>query len=195
MGTYNPGDDLKIQTFSEPLGALPQPPPPPVLAFLEFHMSESLFLYRLAAARIGYHLLHSSKRTSGGVGVLVHRTLAAHLPQLHEILPGILVYVELDLHQNIKVSPPRICAYYGSGNKNERETCSTHLSNVTHQNAILMGDFNATTQITHSTAKRNNDRPWFKSHERGGRLHTVVTSFHDQMVTRAPEGTMERRAT
>ena len=88
-------------------------------------MCDSLFLYRLAAARFGYHLLQSSHGTSGGIGILVHRTNAAHLPQLHEVLPGVLVYVELDLHQNVKVPPTRVYAYYGSGDKNERETYST----------------------------------------------------------------------
>ena len=85
LGTYNPGGHLKLQTFAEAIGALLQLPS--VLALPEFRACESLFLYRLAAARFGYHLLHSSKGASGGVGILVHRTLAARLPQLHEVLP------------------------------------------------------------------------------------------------------------
>ena len=42
-----------------------------------------------------------------------------------------------------------------------------------------MGDFNATTPITDSTAKSNNEWAWLKSQKRGGRLHDVLGSFHD----------------
>lgn len=143
--------------------------------------------YRLAL-HCGYHLLFNSPDSKGGVGLLISSQITPSPPPLTVIVPGRLIQVEVQPNPAPGFPPTSLCAFYGSNLRPERSSFAPHLQSLLAGNAVLMGDFNATTQSTDASTLSSNHWIQLRAWEVAGQLLDSV-----RMLTPTPPYTRTRR--
>ena len=135
----------------------------------------------------GYHMVISAPNSRDGVALLVHTSVSPQkpLPTVH--IPGILISVELSLHTDPSVPAVRVASFYGPHRIKDKHTCEPVLDPLLSRNFILLGDLNAVTEASHTTALKPNIWPWLVAKERSSALsdlllphspHTPYTRVH-----------------
>ena len=128
----------------------------------------------VSATAASYHLLVSSPDTTGGVGFLVHTSVAAKPPDLTTHIPGRLISCDLLLHEDLAALPTTVACFYGSELAQERRYHSMALEQLLSKPCLIMGDFNATTLPGDATTTTTNNWPWLQAKEASSALIDMV---------------------
>ena len=150
-------------------------PLPHTLSLQEFRPSalSSLRDHERVAMYWGYHLLQSSPSTAG-VALLVHTSIAPHKPAMKTIIAGRLISTSLHLHNDPSMPPITVASFYGPHTSKERLPCEEHLDRLARECAIILGDYNAVTHASHTTALRAPLWPWLIAKERASSLSDLL---------------------
>ena len=122
----------------------------------------------------GYHMVISAPTSRDGVALLVHTSKSPQkpLPTVH--IPGILISVELSLHTDHSVPAVRVASFYGPHRIKDKHTCEPVLDPLLSRIFILLGDLNAVTEASHTTALKPNIWPWLVAKERSSALSDLL---------------------
>ena len=120
----------------------------------------------------GYHLLYSSPTTKDGVALRVHTSTSPQTPQLEVGVPGKLI--STSLHSDVDPSMPEVTSYYGPHTPKERQALERLLDPLSRLCSIIVGDFNAVTHPSQTTALRANLWPRLAAKERSGALTDLL---------------------
>ena len=158
-------------------------PLPHTLALQEFKpcSSSSIRDHERVAMYWGFHLLASSQSSWDGVALLVHNSISPNEPDLQVLVPGKLITTSLPLRSDPSMPRVTIASYYGLHTARERLQCEPHLDRLLDKCAVILGDFNAVTHTTHTTAIRPNMWPWLVAKEKSGRLADLVLPHHSEV--------------
>ena len=74
-----------------------------------------------------------------------------------------------------------IASYYGPHTAAARLLCEIALAGLSQECAIILGDYNAVTHPSHTTALRARMWPWLVANERAGTLVDLLTPHHDSV--------------
>ena len=155
-------------------GFLPQPH---TISLQEFRPSSTSHIrqHQRVAKYWGYHLLHSTPSRKEGVALLVHTSISPVQPHIHVHIPGRFISTTLPLHENPLMPPVRVASFYGPHTLKEKHTTEPHLEKCLRECAIILGDYNAVTHSSHTTALRPNIWPWLVAKERSSALTDLLT--------------------
>ena len=122
----------------------------------------------------GYHMVISAPTSMDDVALLVHTSISPQkpLPTVH--IPEILISVELSLHTDPSVPAVRVASFYGPHRIKDKHTCEPVLDPLLSRNFILLGDLNAVTEASHTTALEPNIWPWLVAKERSSALSDLL---------------------
>ena len=150
--------------------------PPHTIPLSEFHPSTASHLrdHKRVARYWGYHLLASSPDTRTGIALLIHTSIAPAKPRQRTYIPGRLVSCRLPLHTDPLMPHVTVASYYCPHTAKERITCKRHLDPLLKECSIVLGDYNAVTHVSHTTALRANIWPWLVAKERSTALTDVI---------------------
>ena len=133
----------------------------------------------------GYHLLVGSVHTRAGVALVVNTSVAAAKPHQRTHIPGKPMSCRLPLHTDPLMPDVTIVSYYGPHTAKERLTCEQHLDLLLKECSIVFGDYNAVTQMSHTTALRANIWPWLVAKERStAMIDLILPHFSEVPYTR-----------
>ena len=118
----------------------------------------------------GYHLHASSPTSKEGVALLIHTSIAPAPPPIRVHIPGRLISASISLHSDPSMPSLSIASYYGPHTAAARLLCEKALAGLSQECAIILGDYNAVTHPSHTTALRAPMWPWLVAKERAGTL-------------------------
>ena len=175
VGTYNVRGPITVSRF---LFLLQQYPSlPSVLGLTEFSIPKGSFLRQyqhLAWVTRQRWLLSSVSGQKAGVALLVDPAVVpgAQMPDPIEIFPGRVLAMRCRVHPSPSQPLTTIAVVYGSCIPSERIPLASALEPLLKDPCILLGDWNATTELAHSTtgSARSLVWPWLQTLERDGAL-------------------------
>ena len=127
----------------------------------------------------GYNLLASSPQTRAGVALLVHTSVAPAKPHQRTHIPRRLISCRLPLYTDPLMPHVTIASYYGP------HTCERHLDLLLKECSIVLGDYNAVTQVSDTTALKANIGPRLVAKERStASTHLILPHFSEVPYTR-----------
>ena len=160
---------------------------PHTISLSEFRPSTASHLrdHEWVARYWGYHLLASSPDTRAGVALLIHTSIAPAKPRQRTHIPGTLVACRLPLHTGPPMPHVTVASYYGPHTAKERVTCERHLDPLLKECSIVLGDYNAVTHVSHTTALTANIWPWLVAKEQSTALTDLsLPQFSEVPYTR-----------
>ena len=176
VGTYNVRGPLSVQRFMFLLQSYPQPLPS-ILGFTEFSLPKGSFLRQFQHVAWVTHqrwLLASMTGQKGGVALLVDPAVVpgSEAPAPNEVLKGRILSIPCRINALSTLPCPTIAIVYGSCLAAERLEVAQALTPLLSTPCILMGDWNAVTELAHTTTVGAKALlwPWLQGAEREGRL-------------------------
>ena len=106
--------------------------------------------------------------------LLVHASIAPHKPTMKTISDGRLISTSLHLHKDPSMPPITAASFSGPHTPRERSSCERHVDHLARECAIILGDYNAVTHTSHTTALRAPLWPWLIAKERAGALYDLL---------------------
>ena len=176
VGTYNIRGPITVQRFLFLLQSYPSPLPS-ILGFTEFSIPKGSFLRQYQHVAWVTHrrwLLASMSGQKAGVALLVDSAVVPgnEVPATKEEMPGRVLSIQCRIHASPSLPSSTIAVVYGSCVPAERAELAKVLNPMLDHQCILLGDWNAITELAHSTtswAKRL-VLPWLQAAEREGSL-------------------------
>ena len=158
-------------------------PLPHTLSLQEFRPSSTSSLrdHERVAMYWGYHLLASSPSSKEGVALLIHTSIAPAPPAIRVHIPGRLISASISLHSDPSMPSLSIASFYGPHTAAARLPCEKALTGLSQERAIILGDYNAVTHPSHTTALRAPMWPWLVAKERASTLVDLITPHRDSV--------------
>ena len=158
-------------------------PLPHTLSLQEFRPSSTSTLrdHERVAMYWGYHLHASSPTSKEGVALLIHTSIAPAPPPIRVHIPGRLISASISLHSDPSMPSLSIASYYGPHTAAARLLCEKALAGLSQECAVILGDYNAVTHPSHTTALRAPMWPWLVARERAGTPVDLITPHHDSV--------------
>lgn len=176
VGTYNVRGPITVQRFMFLLQSYPQPLPS-ILGFTEFSLPKGSFVRQYQHAAWVTHqrwLLTSMTGQRGGVALLVDPSVLPGIeaPAFCEVLPGRILSIQCRIDAHSTLPCPTIAVVYGSCVPAERHELAQAMTPLLDSPCILMGDWNAVTELAHTSnvGAKALIWPWLQSAERSGGL-------------------------
>ena len=172
------GPEISPHTLCHALAAFD--PLPHTISLQEFKPASSYHVrdFKRVALHWGFHLLHSSPTTKNGVALLIHSSISPKAPPLKVHIPGTLISTELRLHPDPLVPPLHVASFYGPHTLKEKHLCEPILDRLLEDSYLVMGDFNGTSQSSHTTTFCGNLWLWLIAKEEA---KSLVDLLHSQV--------------
>ena len=116
----------------------------------------------------------SSPSSKEGVALLVHTSVPPTAPAMKIHVPGRLISVQLPLPSDPLLPEVHVCSFYGPNSSKERPRCEKALAPLLQTCSKILGDYNAVTLHTDTTAVQPNLWPWLIARERSGAIVDLV---------------------